>query len=125
MRPFFLLCAASIALLASGCSGNGNGSIEASGTIEGTEINVAAEVAGRILAVPVNEGARVNRGDTLAIINDEQYRLHIKQAQANLLFCDSIRLASNPAPICKKASKRVLLKRPSERFFRRPFWLIQ
>ncbi len=95
MRPFFLLCAASIALLASGCSGNGNGSIEASGTIEGTEINVAAEVAGRILAVPVNEGARVNRGDTLAIINDEEYRLQLKQAEANLASLEAaFRLAA-------------------------------
>ena len=95
MRPFFLLCAASIALLASGCSGNGNGSIEASGTIEGTEINVAAEVAGRILAVPVNEGARVNRGDTLAIINDEEYRLQLKQADANLASLEAaFRLAA-------------------------------
>ncbi|MBK7258133.1 MAG: efflux RND transporter periplasmic adaptor subunit [Ignavibacteriae bacterium] len=95
MRPFFLLCAASIALIASGCSGNGNGSIEASGTIEGTEINVAAEVAGRILAVPVNEGARVNRGDTLAIINDEEYRLQLKQAEANLASLEAaFRLAA-------------------------------
>lgn len=95
MRSFFLLCAASIALLASGCSGNGNGSIEASGTIEGTEINVAAEVAGRILAVPVNEGARVNRGDTLAIINDEEYRLQLKQAEANLASLEAaFRLAA-------------------------------
>lgn len=95
MRSFFLLCAASIALIASGCSGNGNGSIEASGTIEGTEINVAAEVAGRILAVPVNEGARVNRGDTLAIINDEEYRLQLKQAEANLASLEAaFRLAA-------------------------------
>lgn len=95
MRSFFLLCAASIALIASGCSSNGNGSIEASGTIEGTEINVAAEVAGRILAVPVNEGARVNRGDTLAIINDEEYRLQLKQAEANLASLEAaFRLAA-------------------------------
>jgi HlyD family secretion protein len=95
MRSFILLCVASIALIASGCSGSGDGSIEASGTIEGTEINVAAEVAGRILAVPVDEGARVKPGDTLAIINDEEYRLQLKQAEANLASLEAaFRLAT-------------------------------
>lgn len=85
MRSFFLLpVIVAIAHLATGCSNNDTGTIEASGTIEGTEINVAAEVAGRILAVPRDEGTRVQPGDTLAIINDEEYRLQLRQAEANL-----------------------------------------
>lgn len=85
MRSFLLPLLITVTiLLAAGCSNNGNGTIEASGTIEGTEINVAAEVAGRILAVPLTEGARVKPGDTLAVINPEEYRLQLKQADANL-----------------------------------------
>jgi HlyD family secretion protein len=88
MRSSILLLVA-LALLTPGCSDKGAGTIEASGTIEGTEINVAAEVAGRILAAPVNEGARVKPGDTLALINDEEYRLQLKQADANLASAEA------------------------------------
>jgi len=74
---------------AAGCGGNNDGIIEASGTIEGTEINVAAEAAGRVLRVYVSEGARVNAGDTLVLLNDEEYRLQLKQADANLASLDA------------------------------------
>ena len=48
--PFSILTILVLAAFLNGCGGTDKGSIEASGTIEGTEINVAAEVAGRILA---------------------------------------------------------------------------
>ena len=84
-----LLALTSLALTGAGCGGNSDGGIEASGTIEGTEINVAAEVGGRVLRVPVTEGARVAAGDTLVVINDEEYRLQLKQAAANLASQDA------------------------------------
>jgi len=84
-----LLALTSLALAGSGCGGNSDGVIEASGTIEGTEINVAAEVGGRVLRVPVTEGARVAAGETLVVINDEEYRLQLKQAEANLASQDA------------------------------------
>ena len=84
-----VLTVLALAAAVTGCGSKDNGTIEASGTIEGTEINVAAEVAGRILAVPVNEGARVKPGDTLALINDEEYRLQLQQADANLASLDA------------------------------------
>jgi len=84
-----LLALTSLALAGPGCGGNSDGGIEASGTIEGTEINVAAEVGGRVLRVPVTEGARVAAGDTLVVINDEEYRLQLKQAAANLASQDA------------------------------------
>lgn len=69
--------------LLSGC-GNGNrDSIEASGTIEGTDINVAAEAAGRIVAVRVDEGVQVRAGDTLVLIDDTEYRIQLRSATAN------------------------------------------
>jgi HlyD family secretion protein len=84
-----LLALTALAVAGSGCGGNTDGVIEASGTIEGTEINVAAEVGGRVLRVPLTEGARVAAGDTLVQINDEEYRLQIKQADANLASLDA------------------------------------
>jgi len=84
-----VLALTSLALAGPGCGGNSDGGIEASGTIEGTEINVAAEVGGRVLRVPVTEGARVAAGDTLVVINDEEYRLQLKQAAANLASQDA------------------------------------
>jgi len=39
--------------------------------------------------VPVTEGARVAAGDTLVVINDEEYRLQLKQAEANLASQDA------------------------------------
>lgn len=84
-----LLAVAALAAAGSGCGGNADGLIEASGTIEGTEINVAAEVGGRVLRVAVTEGARVAAGDTLIVINDEEYRLQLKQAEANLASQDA------------------------------------
>ncbi len=84
-----LLVLAALGAAAAGCGGNGDGTIEASGTIEGTEINVAAEAGGRVLHVPVTEGVRVTVGDTLVLINDEEYRLQLKQAEANLASLDA------------------------------------
>ncbi|MFN0158724.1 MAG: HlyD family secretion protein [Bacteroidota bacterium] len=73
-----------IGLLA-GCSGNDAGSIEASGTIEGTDVNVGTEVAGKIRELRVEEGADVKTGDTLVVIDDTDYQLQLRQAVANEL----------------------------------------
>lgn len=72
-----------------GCSDNDQNVIEASGTIEGTTITVASEVLGKVRAVRVQEGARVQAGDTLAIIDDTDYRLQLRQAEANAAASDA------------------------------------
>jgi HlyD family secretion protein len=46
------------------------GALTASGTVETTEINVAPEVAGKILAVDVQEGDTVHTGDVLVHFDD-------------------------------------------------------
>ncbi len=87
-----LLCVVSAAL--AGCGGNSRDVIEASGTIEGTDITISAELAGKILAVRVDEGSRVHPGDTLVIIDDTEYRLQLRQAEANLAsYASAYRLA--------------------------------
>jgi HlyD family secretion protein len=87
----FIAIAALIALLATieGCGNNPNGVIEASGTIEGTDINIGSQVAGRVAAVRVDEGSHVNTGDTLVTIDDEEYQLQLRQAEANLASLES------------------------------------
>lgn len=83
-RSFFILLAASAALaFASGCSGNDGDIIEASGTIEGTNVNISAEVTGKVRQVRVTEGMRVANGDTLVVLDDTEYQIQLRQAEAN------------------------------------------
>ncbi len=70
--------------LLAGCSGNDRNIIEASGTIEGTDVDVGMEAAGRVTAVRVDEGTRVHVGDTLLTVDDSDYRIQLRQATANL-----------------------------------------
>jgi HlyD family secretion protein len=65
-----------------GCSDSDTGMIEGSGTIEGTEINIGSEVAGKVARMNVEEGDTVRQGDTLASIDPTDYRLQLRQAEA-------------------------------------------
>lgn len=86
---------AALFVFVAGCGDRNRGVIEASGTIEGTDINVGSEVAGRVGAVCVDEGTRVVAGDTLVVVDDEEYRLQLRQAEANLAsFESAYRLAA-------------------------------
>jgi len=77
-----------------GCSGNSRNVIEASGTIEGTDVNIGTEVSGKIREVRVDEGTHVEGGDTLVIIDDTEYQIQLRQTLANLKsFESSYRLA--------------------------------
>ena len=55
-----------------------------SGRIEGDDSAVAAKVTGRLLEVRVREGDTVKAGDTIAVLDDEQMRARMDQAQAAL-----------------------------------------
>jgi len=55
-----------------------------SGRIEGDDSAVAAKVTGRLLEVRVREGDTVKAGDTIAIVDDDQMRARMEQAQAAL-----------------------------------------
>lgn len=68
-----------------GCIGNqekAGGTISASGTIEGEETQISAEVAGRITGIKVEEGQRVKKGELLAQLESTIAQLQVKQAQA-------------------------------------------
>jgi membrane fusion protein YbhG len=74
---------AALLMLFSSCGDDSRGRIEASGTIEGTDVNIGVEVSGKIARVLVDEGARVEPEDTLAIVDDVDYQLQLRQAVAN------------------------------------------
>ncbi len=77
------------ALILAGCS-NGDGSrIEATGTIEATDVTVSAQAAGTVVSLRTDEGLKVGIGDTLVILDQREWRLQTRQAQANLDAADA------------------------------------
>jgi HlyD family secretion protein len=56
-----------------------------SGRIEGDDSAVAPKTAGRILEIRVREGDTVNTGDVIAILDDQQVRARLDQAQSALV----------------------------------------
>jgi len=57
-----------ILILVVGCGNKHAGSIESSGTLEAVEVNIASKVAGQLLKLNVEEGSKVNVGDTIATL---------------------------------------------------------
>lgn len=66
-----------------GCSNRNDRDISASGTIETTEVTVSAKVGGEITQLFVDEGSKVKKGDTLALIDKSDLDIQLKQALAN------------------------------------------
>lgn len=81
---FFILL-----LFFTGCGNNRDSAIEASGTLEAVEVNVASKVSGQLLELRVTEGATVEKGDTIAIIDHELLQLQYKQAQAGVQLAEA------------------------------------
>ncbi len=76
-RPPLPLIILIVVLLAAGIyygirtlNSDGNGQLAASGTIEATQINVSAEMAGKVKEVLVNEGQAVKNGSELFTLDD-------------------------------------------------------
>lgn len=59
------------------------GIVYANGRVEGTEIRVSAEVAGRVVQNEMQEGQQVEAGDPLVTLADEDYVSRLDQAQAS------------------------------------------
>ncbi len=59
--------------------------VQAPGAVEPIlEVDISAEVVGKILEMPVDEGYRVKRGDLLARLDDADYRARVISAEANV-----------------------------------------
>jgi HlyD family secretion protein len=78
------LAVATLLLIFAGCAGDEGDRIEASGTIEGTDVDVGTEIGGRVREVRVREGDPVARGDTLVLIDDTDVRIQLRQAEGAL-----------------------------------------
>jgi HlyD family secretion protein len=83
------LCTIVVALSLLSCSAGDPKKLSASGTIEGTDVNIGSEVAGKIAEVRVEEGSRVKAGDTLLTIDDAEYQIQLEQAVANFESVDA------------------------------------
>lgn len=71
-------------LLMTSCGNNEKlKSIGASGTIESTNVIVSAKSSGEILEVIFSEGQKLNVGDTVIRIDNENLRLQLRQAAAS------------------------------------------
>ena len=83
MKAHPIIFTLSAALLLCACE-NSDASF-ASGTIETTETVVSSEVAGKIVELQVEEGDEIEAGKPVGKIDDTQFRLQMKNLQANFL----------------------------------------
>lgn len=72
-------------LIITACSSNNNeNQLELSGTIETVSVTVSSKTAGQIVKLNASEGEYVLIGDTLLVIDHENYELQKSQAEAAL-----------------------------------------
>ena len=82
-----LACAA---LAAAGCSETPpSNALTASGNVEATEVQVAAQVPGRLLERRVSEGARVEKGAVVAVLDTADAELALARAKADRAQADA------------------------------------
>src|SRR5438477_8378020 len=60
-----------------------------SGQVEATEVQVAPEVGGRVVDIPVVEGDRAKKGDVLARLDTRDVELALQRAQADRAVADA------------------------------------
>ncbi|HOR01428.1 MAG TPA: efflux RND transporter periplasmic adaptor subunit [Anaerolineae bacterium] len=84
-----ITCLALLGLLASGCAGasypwrpDDAGALAASGIIHASQVNVASEFAGRVVAVPVEQGDRIEAGQLLVSLDTTLIAAQIEAAEA-------------------------------------------
>ena len=83
-----LLCLA--VLLCPACRRDtGAGTPRVSGQIEATEVQVAPEVGGRVIELPVAEGNRVKAGDVIARLDTRDTDLALRRAEAERQAADA------------------------------------
>jgi HlyD family secretion protein len=77
------ICATALLAAVAACDRNAtDGPLRASGYVEATEVRIAAEVGGRILALLVNEGDRVSAGTPIARLDTADTEIALRRAQA-------------------------------------------
>ncbi len=85
MKIKILLFAISFSLILSGCeSKKPTNEINASGTIEATDVTISSKTAGQIKAILVDEGNRVKKDDILLYLDHDLLDIQLRQAQASV-----------------------------------------
>ncbi len=82
--------------------GDGNGALAASGTIEGTVVNVSPEMSGKVKDVLVDEGQPVKQGDPVLVLDDSLLKAQRAVAQSGVDAAQSALLnAQNAAALAQ------------------------
>ena len=89
MKKLILSISPLLTLLVLNCNGNNSDQIEASGNIEATNIIVSSQVSGKVVQIMKDEGDRVNKGDTVIIIDPETYKLRLNEALASKDYAEA------------------------------------
>jgi HlyD family secretion protein len=72
-----------------GCGNNDGRTIEATGTIEATEITLSTLSGGQIQKIITDEGTVVHKGDTLLIIDNTDWQYQYEQARAGYVMAEA------------------------------------
>ncbi len=82
--------------------------VAATGRVQAaTTVDVGAEVSGRIVALPVDDNARVTRGQVLAVIDPEQLQAAVTQQQAQVAAAQaSVRQARATLDEARQSARR-------------------
>ncbi len=100
MKQFISIMAVGALFIMSGCGNNHQGAIEASGTLEAVEVSVSAKVPGQVEHLFIQEGSRVKKGDTLALLDRVTLELQWRQAKGGVDLAEAqYRLLLNGARI--------------------------
>jgi HlyD family secretion protein len=85
MKIVMWLMLSAVMILQIGC-GNGNDKkkIDASGTIEATNVTVSSKATGQIQKLFFNEGDKVSAGDTLITIDHDILAIQLQQSEASV-----------------------------------------
>lgn len=90
MKTKFLIGIVSLGFFVYGCgNGNDKNTIDASGTIEATNVTVSSKVAGQVQKIYKDEGDNVKAGDTLLTVDHDLLSIQLDQAVAGKDIADA------------------------------------
>lgn len=67
-----------------GQNSSSDGRIEGSGTIEAIEFNIGSQLASEVVEVKVEEGEKIEKGDTLVMLDDRILKDQVRAAEAGV-----------------------------------------
>ena len=108
--PFRLLLAVPLLILAIGCAEEApSDRIRVSGHVEATEVRLAPEAGGRILTLTVQEGDRVETGQTVLTLDTRDVALAIERAKAERVAAEAqvrvVQAAARPEDVRQAESQ--------------------